>query len=107
MEKSLDTKGKTPILKVPYETMPPKPLTEDQTNVTSTSNDRLKPSSVEWSVGELMMKFGGDMQENPFCALVDLNPHNQVDGASSHTTLNMTELMLYYQLCVRVFTYEF
>lgn len=107
MEKSPNKKGKTPILGVPRETIPQKPSIEDPTNVGSTSDDRLKPLSVDWSIRESMMKFGGDLQENSFCILVDLIPHDQLDGASGDTSLNMTKRMLYKQLYVRIFTYKF
>jgi hypothetical protein len=85
------------------DTLPQTKASKDAANVASMSDYLLNPSAVDWLVRDPLTKFGGDKQGNPFSVLVDLVPHDQLEGASGHMTQNMMKWMIYYQLCVSTF----
>ena len=59
-EECPDPDGKTHMFEALIDTLPQTKVSKDAANVASTSNCLLKPSSVDWLVGDLLTKFGGD-----------------------------------------------
>lgn len=85
------------------ETMPRTTVPEDPTSVAFTSDNLVKPSTVDWSVRGFLATFGGSLLGNPFSALIDLVPHDQLTCDRDHSTQDMTEWMIYYQHCVSTY----
>ena len=63
----------------------------------SCNTSLIRPSGVDWTVGGKLAKFGGDLKGNPFQALVDLIPHEDLKMKHDISAQGIAEQMVYFQ----------
>jgi hypothetical protein len=68
----------------------------------SESSTITRHSGANWTVGGKLARLGGELKGNPFKAVADLIPHEELKMKHDVPVRGMAENMLHFQACVSV-----